>query len=671
MNTNQNLKENNMRALYHTIFQKISLLYLPKIKEQSNGVDFLYSYSSELYKQNNLYANNDFRDIFQCFFAEDKQKAFVLHKEDFIFLQTTEIIAYYFYTELKKKTFLNIDSFFDYLGLFMNDKHSIHNTISPIKKKEIKDLSHLIHFFLIIKTIEIQIDFFSINKEIYIKYLLLAMNINWLFQNFIELKISIPDQEIQKAETNSLMLIYSLFYLLQKYITKKLYILHVKLRYSFSYEITNLIKAQQKEIIPINMLDVLVTTYKIMYALYLEINALDNLSFIAMNNLLQKNPHLNSLNVVLIPYDEKTNLYSITRLTNFYQQTNLFKQAHKTKHQQVYDEIPNKDYNFFFNKMCLYFNKNLNKLIEYIFGDENISPILQLQQLTIGFELPDYFGTSFKTLDDILHTFLLKIIIRMRIMKHKLIKLEIKAPGLIFNYKKISLNNETCALLINNNNNDNCKLETLKLNVRMFYFDNLDLFLPLCIRHLVIGEINIETLNNLLKCIDRFKRLENLELSIWNGFKDYNSNINIIEQFMKWEKFPHKLNNVTVKFNMNFMYDDLENLFLNLNEVKHNVEKWKIVLYKNKIQMKETDDLNKLNEIIKNKINNKSYLSLHEMNYSRKKKLIDMFIRKGFVKKVNEFQSNEHRLNILLNILKFLYHKDSFEISLVVQEKEG
>jgi F0F1-type ATP synthase delta subunit len=119
------------------------------------------------------------------------------------------------------------------------------------------------------------------------------------------------------------------------------------------------------------------------------------------------------------------------------------------------------------------------------------------------------------------------------------------------------------------------------------------------------------------------------------------------------------------------MYDDLENLFLNLNELKHNVEKWKIVLYKNKIQMKETDDLNKLNEIIENKIKNKCYLSLHEMSYSRKKKLIDMFIRKGFVKKVNEFQSNEHRLNVLLNILKFLYDKDSFEISLVVQEKEG
>ena len=162
MNTNQNLKENDMRLLYHTLFQKISSLYIPKIKEQSTDVNFLYLYSSEIYTKNELYRNNNFRDIFQCFFSDDKQKVFVFHKEDFIFLQTTEIIAYYFYTELKKKTYLNLHSFFDYLGLFINDKHSIHNTISPIKKKEIKDLLHLIHFFLIIKTIEIQIDLSSI-----------------------------------------------------------------------------------------------------------------------------------------------------------------------------------------------------------------------------------------------------------------------------------------------------------------------------------------------------------------------------------------------------------------------------------------------------------------------------------------------------------------------------
>lgn len=615
------------------------------------------------------------------------------------------VISHYFAKHFKEQSFSDLNLFFQSLNLIPEDNNSKISlqysdkcdftiiNLNDIKSKDkknkhkrenekivIEDFEFLKEYYFNIKKIQFLLPNFEVLRGVYLNYLIILFNSNWLFNNLIEFEVNITNFQMFQVgkkkkikENNFYYLIFSLFYFLGKFYTQRIQKLVLIAPYAYTFEMN---KIFSNEIIQnceknkrnyIHLFETFDQTFSKLNSLSIEFNSLDNTTFQNINSFLSKNNELSSLNIAFFPLINADLYCTNEHLRKF---VLLSKIPISSK---IIDINVNEDSEVFSYNTFEYYLDVLFRSYQINFAVLFISIVSikdYLKNLSIHFDIPDCVSQN-ERYSECFVNFLKKLFMFIESGINYLLSLEISSETLILNGLKFVKFQEK---IDENKMENNTILQTLTLNLRIMNFDNLAFLIPRNVKYLTLGEIDKITCEWLLKDIEMFNNLECLIFAVYDNKRDYNDNFKLLQKILEGKHYPIKLTQIILEIRMN-LQSSMLNEIVDKHLIKLNfVQNWELKFNIEKIDFGHkptTEEIEMFKDTIYKPLNEKrkkgTIQSLQVLGYLKRIAIVKAFYKKGLLIYNND--KNEYYYDnkkILFTMFKFLSYKKARTINLSI-----
>lgn len=615
------------------------------------------------------------------------------------------VISHYFVKHFKEQTFTDLNLFFKSLNLIPEDNKSKISfqysdkcdfTIINLKemkskqkankhKKEnekivIEDFEFLKEYYFNIKKIQFFLPNFEVLNGVYLNYLIILFNSNWLFSNLIEFEVNIsnfqmfqPGKKKKMKENNFYYLIFSLLYFLGKFYTEKIQKLVLIAPYAYTFEMNKIFSNQiiqncdQNKRNYIHLFKTFDQSFTKLNSLSIEFNSLDNTTFQNINSFLSKNNELSSLNIALFPL-KNTDLYCSNEHLRKFVLLSKIPISSKIIDINVAEGSEVFSYNTFEYYLEVLFGpyqRNFSVLFIALASTKDY-----LKNLSIHFDIPDCVSQNVRY-EECFIQFLGKLFKFIESGINNLLSLEISSETLILDGLKFVRFQEK---IEENKMENNTILQTLNLNLRIMNLENLAFLIPRNVKYLTIGEIDKITCEWLLKDLEMFNNLECLIFAVYDNKNDCNNNCKLLKKILEGKHYPIKLTQVVLDIRMNLQSSMLQEIIdqhlLKLNfvqnwELKFNIEK---IDFGHKPKTEEIEIFkDSIYKSLNEKRKNGTFKSLQVLGYLKRIAIVKAFYKKGLLiynNDKNEYYYDNNK--IIFTMFKFLSYKKARSINLSI-----